>query len=134
MEISRRSFLTTAAATTAIAATICAGPWTNGDATRDWTGNTPVSYPEPAWEIMDKKFGGRQGNAKLERLWTGALWLEGPVYMGDWKCFPVQRHSQPIACCAGTRTTAVSPPFQHESFYCQWPRAGSRRPPHCMRA
>jgi gluconolactonase len=115
MELTRRSFLTAAAATTAAVATSAFGAdkWGRD---RDWTGNTPVAYPEPAWEIMDKKFGGRQGNAKLERLWTGALWLEGPVYMGDWKCFlcsdipnhRVLRWNEDD----GSVTT-----FQHDSFY-----------------
>jgi len=76
MELSRRSFLTAAAATTAAVATSAFGADKFGR-DRDWTGNTPVSYPEPAWEIMDKKFGGRQGNAKLGAALTGALWLEG---------------------------------------------------------
>jgi gluconolactonase len=58
---------------------------------RDWSGVTPVSYPDPAWEILDDGFDGRQGNATLQRLWHGtghdaALWTEGPVWMGDWGC------------------------------------------------
>ncbi|MFP6590161.1 MAG: SMP-30/gluconolactonase/LRE family protein [Candidatus Latescibacterota bacterium] len=58
---------------------------------RDWTGNTPVSYPDPAWEVVDSRFTGRQGNATLQRIWHGdghdaALWVEGPVWMGDWGC------------------------------------------------
>jgi gluconolactonase len=86
MELGRRSFLAAAAATTAVATqnAMALDKWGRD---RDWTGNTPVSYPEPAVEVLDQRFKGRQGNAKLERLWTGALWLEGPVYMGDWKCF-----------------------------------------------
>src|SRR6266516_3256257 len=58
---------------------------------RDWTGETPVTYPEPAFEVTDKRFTGRQGNATLQRIWHGmgndrALWCEGPVWMGDWGC------------------------------------------------
>jgi hypothetical protein len=81
MPLTRRSFLATAAAGTAAAAgnALALDKWATD---RDWTGNARVSYPEPAFEVMDKKFKGRQGNARLERLWTGALWLEGPVYMG----------------------------------------------------
>jgi gluconolactonase len=84
MQSARQSFLAAAAAVTAGAATgaLGADKWGRD---RDWTGNVPVSCPEPAWEIMDKKFGGRQGNEKLVRPWTGGLWLEGPVYMGDGK-------------------------------------------------
>jgi gluconolactonase len=58
---------------------------------RDWTANTPVSYPDPAWEVIDTRFTARQGNATLQRIWHGvghdaALWAEGPVWMGDWGC------------------------------------------------
>jgi gluconolactonase len=58
---------------------------------RDWTGQRTVSYPEPAWEILDDRFSGRIGNATLQRIWHGtghdaALWCEGPVWMGDWGC------------------------------------------------
>jgi len=28
---------------------------------RDWTGDTTVTYPEPAWEVRDKRFAGVQG-------------------------------------------------------------------------
>jgi gluconolactonase len=86
MPVTRRSFLTATALGTAAAATqaLALDKWATD---RDWTGKVPVSYPEPAFEVLDKRFHGKQGNARLERLWTGALWLEGPVYMGDWKCF-----------------------------------------------
>jgi gluconolactonase len=58
---------------------------------RDWTGNEPVPYPEPAWEIKDGRFTGAEDDAPLQRLWHGvghdaALWCEGPVWMGDWGC------------------------------------------------
>ncbi len=58
---------------------------------RDWTGADPVTYPEPAFEVMDKRFTGKQGNSTLQRIWHGtgndaALWCEGPVWMGDWGC------------------------------------------------
>ena len=58
---------------------------------RDWNGDTPAGYPEPAWEVLDARFDGNLGNSGLQRLWHGkghdaALWLEGPVWMGDWGC------------------------------------------------
>lgn len=115
MQAARRSFLAAAAAVTAAAAGSAMGAdkWGRD---RDWTGNVPVSYPEPAWEIMDKKFGGRQGNAKLERLWTGGLWLEGPVYMADWKCFLVSDIPNHRVLRWNEDDGAVST-FQTESFY-----------------
>ena len=49
---------------------------------RDWT--QPVRYPDPAVEILDRRFARyRIGSAALERLWTGARWAEGPVWFGD---------------------------------------------------
>jgi len=92
METSRRTFL---AATAATAATVAAAPLASAAdkfaRDRDWTGDTPVTYPEPAWDVRDKRFTGVQGNATLQRIWHGmgndrALWCEGPVWMGDWGC------------------------------------------------
>ena len=90
---SRRGFLATAAATVAAAAP-AASAFAGTDKfarDRDWSGNEPVTYPEPAFEVKDKRFSGRQGNATLQRIWHGqghdaALWCEGPVWMGDWGC------------------------------------------------
>jgi gluconolactonase len=87
MEVSRRSFLATAAAAAAATATApLASASDKWGRDRDWTGVTPVTYPEPAWEIYDKGFTGSQGNSPLKRLWTGALWAEGPIAMHDWGC------------------------------------------------
>jgi gluconolactonase len=92
-ELARRGFLAGAAA--AAAAIVPAGAAFAGTdkfgRDRDWTGNDPVTYPEPAFEVKDKRFSGRQGNATLQRIWHGqgndaALWCEGPAWMGDWGC------------------------------------------------
>ncbi len=49
---------------------------------RDWT--TPVRYPDPAIEHLDRRFAKyRIGSAALERIWTGGRWNEGPVWFGD---------------------------------------------------
>ena len=43
-----------------------------------------VRYPDPAVEVLDARFGAyRLGNAAVERLYTGARWMEGPVWFGD---------------------------------------------------
>src|SRR5262245_19844593 len=43
-------------------------------------------YPDPRVQILDPSFARyRQNNASVERLWTGARWSEGPVWMGDWR-------------------------------------------------
>jgi gluconolactonase len=122
MDLHRRHFLATAAATAATAATsrlVSAADTFARD--RDWTGNTPVTYPEPAWEIMDPRFTGRQGNATLQRLWHGmghdaALWCEGPVWMGDWGCLLWSDipHHRTLRWCEDDGHVSV---FQTESGY-----------------
>jgi len=83
--LARRGFLASAAAGVAAAtATVTASANDQFQQGRDWTGNHPVTYPEPAFEVLDKRFSGRQGNATLQRIWHGqghdaALWCEGPV-------------------------------------------------------
>src|SRR5262245_61592454 len=57
---------------------------------RDWSGANPVPLPDPAWEIVKTRFKGVEHEARLERLWHGtgteaAAWLEGPVWMADWR-------------------------------------------------
>ena len=120
MGMSRRNFLVTAVASAATAATsplVSAADKFARD--RDWTGNTPVTYPEPAWEIMDQRFTGRQGNATLQRIWHGmghdaALWCEGPVWMGDWGCLRWSDlpHHRTLRWCADDGQVSV---FQTES-------------------
>ncbi|MCR0983251.1 SMP-30/gluconolactonase/LRE family protein [Roseomonas pecuniae] len=54
-------------------------------------------YPDPAFEILDPSFARYQLDAAaVERLWTGARWSEGPVWLGDqraviWSDIPNQR-------------------------------------------
>jgi len=49
--------------------------------------NDVIPYPDPAVEVLDNSFGPYVlGSAALERLFTGARWTEGPVYMGDARC------------------------------------------------
>jgi gluconolactonase len=52
---------------------------------RDWS--RPVRYPDPAVEVLDKRFRPYVlGSSALERLWTGGRWTEGPVWFGDHRC------------------------------------------------
>ncbi len=63
-------------------ATAVAAPWTS--ARGQDQGQPPVRYPDPAVVALDPRFQKyRQGNAAVERLWTGARWAEGPVWFGD---------------------------------------------------
>jgi gluconolactonase len=98
----RRAFLSAAATAAGVAsvaaATAVAAPMSAALAgndkfgrDRDWSGNVPVPYPEPAWEVKNPRFDGAEDDAPLQRLWHGmgndaALWCEGPVWMGDWGC------------------------------------------------
>lgn len=55
-------------------------------ATRDWDRDV-VRYPDIAVEIVDPSFKAYvNGNAAVERLFTGARWCEGPVWFGDRDC------------------------------------------------
>ena len=74
----RRTFMTTAAAAGASLAANSLG------AAKDWSLPTLVKYPDPSIEIVHPSFAKyRQGNAAIERLYTGARWAEGPVWFGD---------------------------------------------------
>ena len=45
---------------------------------------SPTPYPDPAVEVVDPRFAKYQiASAAVERLWTGARWAEGPVWVGD---------------------------------------------------
>src|SRR5271165_5577409 len=44
----------------------------------------PIPYPDPAVEVVDPRFAKYQIiSAAVERLFTGARWAEGPVWIGD---------------------------------------------------
>jgi gluconolactonase len=50
---------------------------------RDWTGREPVRYTDPDFIALDKRFEKYiLGNTPIQRLWTGALWAEGPAWCG----------------------------------------------------
>lgn len=93
-DLRRRGFLTSTVAAAAAAVPLGSAFAASTDKfgrDRDWTGADPVMYPEPAFEVLDKRFTGKQGNSTLQRIWHGtgsdaALWCEGPVWMGDWGC------------------------------------------------
>ena len=74
--IDRRSFLTAAAAGAALAPAA-------GLAQRDWSGKTPVRYPDPDIVVIDKRFAKyKLGNTPIQRLHQGTLWAEGPAWNG----------------------------------------------------
>ena len=77
MSTSRRLFLQTAVGATAALAQ--APP-------RDWSGRTPVRYPDADIITLDPRFKKYAiGNTTIQRLHTGTLWAEGPAWNGSGK-------------------------------------------------
>jgi len=77
----RRTFLNVAAGG---AAAMAMNPSAMGAGMAGEQERRPVAYPDAAIEAVDARF--KQyvvGNAAVERLWTGARWAEGPVWIGD---------------------------------------------------
>ncbi len=53
-------------------------------AQRDWSGHNPIRYPDPDVVVLDKSFAKYKiGNAPIQRLYTGALWAEGPAWSSE---------------------------------------------------
>jgi gluconolactonase len=77
MKIQRRRFLE-GAALGAAGAVLRAEAQAPG---RDWSGATPVRYPDPDVVVLDKRFERyKLGNTSIQRLHTGTLWAEGPAW------------------------------------------------------
>ncbi len=50
---------------------------------RDWSGQTPIQYPDPDIVALDNRFRKYMiGNTAIKRLYTGTLWSEGPAWNG----------------------------------------------------
>ena len=82
----RRSFLMSALSTAAFSPPRAAQqptPINPVPAPRDWSGNTPLQYPDPDIVALDNRF--RRyivASAAIKRLYTGASWSEGPAWNG----------------------------------------------------
>jgi gluconolactonase len=73
VSIDRRSFLTA----------VALAPAALAQTQRDWSGQQPVRYPDPDVVALDKRFEKYAiNNTTIQRLWTGALWAEGPAWNG----------------------------------------------------
>ncbi len=84
--VNRRSFLISAAGS--LAASASAQTASTQVQQRDWSGREPLRYTDPAFVAIDKRFEKYiLGNTPLQRLWTGALWAEGPAWCGAGKFF-----------------------------------------------
>jgi gluconolactonase len=63
---------------------------------------------DPDIIAVDPSFNGlAQPNAPIQRLWTGALWSEGPAWNGQGR-YLVWSDIRTTASCAGWRTMAAS--------------------------
>jgi gluconolactonase len=72
MSTTRRTFITSIAASSAVSAFA-----------RDWSGKNPERYPDPDVIALEPDFEKLiQGNAPIRRLHTGMLWAEGPAWNG----------------------------------------------------
>src|SRR5437868_3280391 len=78
MDSTRRGMMTAAGAAAAVAAMA-------PKAFAKWEASE--RYPDPSVQVLDPAFNKyRLLLSSVERLYTGARWSEGPVYMGDWRC------------------------------------------------
>lgn len=74
--MNRRSFLRSSAA-------LAASGLAAAQSGRDWSGTNPSRYPDPDIVVLEKGFNKyRIGNTPIQRLYTGALWAEGPAWNG----------------------------------------------------
>ena len=73
MNLTKRTFLTGAAAMSSVLASEALGQW-----------RPSQRYPDPAVESLDPSFNKyRIATAAVERIATGMRWAEGPVWIGD---------------------------------------------------
>ena len=91
MTQTRRSFLSASLGSVALApalrlaAQAPAGqpPISPVPAPRDWSGQTPLQYPDPDVVALDPRFRRYMvGSTPIKRLYTGTLWAEGPAWNG----------------------------------------------------
>ena len=79
----RRSFLATGAAAIALMPNLTRSQELESAETRDWSGNTPLRYPDPDVIALDDRF--RRYvlfNTPIRRHYVGTMWAEGPAWNG----------------------------------------------------
>jgi len=91
MTTDRRSFLKTALGAACTIPALAQAPQQPVSPTptpRDWSGQIPVQYPDPDIIALDNRFRKYMiGNTIIKRLYTGALWSEGPAWNGVGRYF-----------------------------------------------
>ena len=87
------------------AGTPAAPPTTITNPPRDFgPGGAPTTYfTDPDVLTVEPEFNGlRQPNTPIQRLWTGAMWSEGPAWSSQGRYLVWERHlQQPAAALAG---------------------------------
>src|SRR5262245_24948391 len=86
--MNRRTFLTASFAAAAAGLSAQQQPPANINpepAPRDWTGQTPVRYPDPDPVAIDTRFRRYIVSSAIHRLYTGTQWAEGPAWNGTGK-------------------------------------------------
>src|SRR4030095_9327777 len=81
--LNRRAFVSSAAGAVAGAVAFVAHSTRGAAAERDWSGQSPVRYPDADILVLDPRFDKyKVGNTPIQRLHTGLLWAEGIVWNG----------------------------------------------------
>ena len=71
---------------------------------RDWSGREPVRYPDPDIVALDPRFAKYvMFNTPIERLYTGALWAEGPAWNARGQVPRLERHPERPAAALDRR-------------------------------
>ena len=79
----RRSFLATGAAAITLMPNLIRSQELESAEARDWSGNTPLRYPDPDVIALDDRF--RRYvlfNTPIRRHYVGTMWAEGPAWNG----------------------------------------------------
>ena len=79
----RRDFIATSSAALALLPTIVKSQDLEPAAPRDWSGNTPLRYPDPDLVALDNRFQRYiLFNTPIQRHHVGTMWAEGPAWNG----------------------------------------------------
>ena len=79
----RRSFLAATAATAAFLPKLTNAQDLSPAQPRDWSGNTPLRYPDPDLVALDARFQRYiLFNTPIQRHHVGTMWAEGPAWNG----------------------------------------------------
>ncbi len=79
----RRAFLSASLVASVLPGVLTAQPGLPPYQARDWSGNRPLTYPDPDIIALDSRFRPYMlFNTPIQRLHTGTLWAEGPAWNG----------------------------------------------------